>query len=67
MYYFIPSEQPCQPLENHVHTSSFTWINPIFKQIQLDFFVVQEISKFMTPPLQGLGAFQCFGERALLN
>ena len=23
-----PSEQPCQPLENHVHHSSFTLINP---------------------------------------
>ena len=24
-----PSEQPCQPSENLVHPSSFTWINPI--------------------------------------
>ena len=25
-----PWEQPCQPLENPVRPSSFTWINPIF-------------------------------------
>ena len=25
----ISSEQPCQPSENPVHPSSFTWINPI--------------------------------------
>ena len=24
-----PSEQPCQPLENPAHASSFTWINPV--------------------------------------
>ena len=24
-----PSEQPCQPSENPVHPSSFTWINPL--------------------------------------
>ena len=24
-----PSEQPCQPLENPVYPSSFTWINPL--------------------------------------
>ena len=24
-----PSEQPCQPSENPVHPSSFTWINPV--------------------------------------
>ena len=25
-----PSEQPCQPSENPVHPSSFTWINPLY-------------------------------------
>ena len=24
-----PLEQPCQPLENPVHPSSFTWVNPV--------------------------------------
>ena len=24
-----PSEQPCKPLENPDHPSSFTWINPL--------------------------------------
>ena len=28
-----PSEQPCKPLENPVDPSSFTWVNPIFKNI----------------------------------
>ena len=27
-----PSEQPCQPSENSVHPSSFTWINPVHAQ-----------------------------------
>ena len=27
-----PLEQPCQPSENPVHPSSFTWINPIYRQ-----------------------------------
>ena len=26
-----PFEQPCQPLENPVHSSSFTWIYPVFQ------------------------------------
>ena len=27
-----PSEQPCQPEENPVHPSSFTWINPLWQK-----------------------------------
>ena len=30
-----PSEQPYQSLENPVHPSSFTWINPVCGQVKL--------------------------------